>query len=660
MPAPLDFSDADLEVLARSLESDLVERKESPSARDKIAQAICAFANDLPGHGRPGVIFVGLRDDGSPSGLAVNDRLLTELGALRSDGNLLPPPAMAVSKRRVGGTEVAVVVVAPSGDPPVSYQGRIWIRVGPRRAIATRDEERILVERRRALDLPFDHRSVRGATLGELYLDRVREEYIPQAVAPEILAENHRGVEHQLAALHLADVDGSPTIAALLLFGRRPRHWVPGAYVQFVRFAGTDVTDPISDQKEIEGPLPEVLRRLDDITDANIQVATEVGSLHVERRSPDYPRAALQQVLRNAVMHRTYESSHAPVQWYWFVDRVEIRNPGGLFGRVSPENFGDPGATDYRNPALAAGMKVLGFVQRFGMGIPLTGKACKDNGNPPPEYEFTRSGVKVVIRTALRARLLMLDTRASAAEPDEPRFERSLRVPAGASLDLDRRLRARPLDRAAWETALAATDGAVGELADRYSGTLHAAVMAPYPLAAWLGRCLDQHARSLKVVIRQSVPGAGRWLTLDGGVGGDHRAEPAFEQVRRSSGAGSGRGVVLSLEGASRPEDAALSRLAVRVGAAEILRLVVRPGTGREDSAHASSMLADLRALLLELARGASGGPYHVVSTAPVALLVELGRVLAPTSAGPVIVYMFDPATREHYPVLDISTGRLE
>jgi ATP-dependent DNA helicase RecG len=127
-------------------------------------------------------------------------------------------------------------------------------------------------------------------------------------------------------------------------------------------------------------------------------VAATVADRVHEERTPDYPFTALQQVLRNAVLHRTYES-HVPVYWYWFRNRVEIHSPGGLFGRVNEQNFGDAYATDYRNPVLAEALKVLGFVQRFGHGIALARRACAENGNPPPEFEFSQSAVLCTIRS---------------------------------------------------------------------------------------------------------------------------------------------------------------------------------------------------------------------------------------------------------------------
>lgn len=135
-----------LELIHRG-ESDRVEFTESTTDMDKVRQAICAFANDLPDHRQPGVFFIGLKDDGSSAGLTIDDRLLQTLGGLRNDGKILPFPAMEVDKRTLHGIDVAVIQVEPSDNPPVKVDGRCWIRVGPRRAQATAGEERRLTEK---------------------------------------------------------------------------------------------------------------------------------------------------------------------------------------------------------------------------------------------------------------------------------------------------------------------------------------------------------------------------------------------------------------------------------------------------------------------------------------------------------------------------------
>ncbi len=392
------ITDQELQALLTDVESDRVERKASLSDRNKIRQAICAFANDLPDSRLPGFIFIGVNDDGSCSNLAITDELLRTIADMRSDGNILPFPVMTVQKKVLAGCEIAVVEVHPADNPPVRYNGRVWIRVGPRLAQATLEEERRLMEKRRAGTLWFDQQPVTGATCEDLDLAYFRVHYLPAAVSPEVLAENRRSIEEQLASLRFLDRNLVPNVAAMIVFGKDPLRWLPGAYLQFLRLDGTELTDAIRHQVELRGPLEDLMRRLDEVLAANISTSSEVRSGSTETRQPDYPIVALQQLTRNALLHRTYESTSAPVRVHWFTDRIEIHSPGGLYGNVNERNFGLPGVTDYRNPLLAEAMKVLGFVQRFGLGIPLARKELQKNGNREPEFHFDSTRVLVTIR----------------------------------------------------------------------------------------------------------------------------------------------------------------------------------------------------------------------------------------------------------------------
>jgi len=394
------MTDEELEGLLRDLESGRTERKESVSDSGRIRQAICAFANDMPNHRLPGVIFIGARDDGTCASLQITDALLRALADMRSDGNILPIPVMTVQKRILRGCELAVILVEPSDFPPVRYNGRVWIRVGPCRATATEEEERRLNEKRRAKDLPFDLHPIRSASLHDLDQDLFRRTYLPAAVAPEVLDGNQRSAEQQMTSMRFltADEPATPTVVGLLTIGKSPADYIPGAYVQLLRIQGTDLTDPIADQKTCHGPLPELLRQLDEILKANIHVATDIQSAPTEVQRPDYPLSALQQLVRNAVMHRDYQTTNAPARVTWFQDRIEIQNPGGPFGQVTRQNFGQPGITDYRNPNVAEAMRTLGYVQRFGVGIQIAKKALADNGSPPPDFDVQDNHILVTVR----------------------------------------------------------------------------------------------------------------------------------------------------------------------------------------------------------------------------------------------------------------------
>lgn len=396
------MDDQELAALLGDLESDRVERKSSISDGKKIRQAICAFANDLPNHKKPGVLFVGVNDNGTCANLPITDELLLSLSNIRSEGKILPFPVLQVNKRTINGCELAVVIVEPSDAPPVRFDGRTYIRIGPRRATATPEEERQLNEKRRARDLPFDLRPFISASIDDLNLNIFQHEYLTSALAPDVLEENQRSLTQKLVSLRFTtpEPDSHPTSLGILVAGKEPRQFIPGFYIQFVRFDGIELTDPIRDQKDISGPLIDLLRYIDEVLQANISTASDITAQPIEIKQPDYPIVALQQFVRNAVMHRSYEETNAPVRVYWFDNRIEIQSPGGLFGQVNRQNFGQ-GVTDYRNPHLAEAMKNLGYVQRFGIGIPIAQKELKKNGNPPAEFIVEDSYISVILRKKL-------------------------------------------------------------------------------------------------------------------------------------------------------------------------------------------------------------------------------------------------------------------
>ena len=395
------MTDAELERLLADVESDRSERKQSLADGDKIREAICAFANDLPNHAAPGVLYIGAKDDGSCAGLAVTDALLLTLAGMRSDGNIVPFPSMTVQKKVLNRCEMAVVTVEPSDAPPVRYQGRVCVRVGPRRAYATPEEERRLTEKRRARDLPFDIWPMPVATTADLDMDRFRRTYLPASVAPEIIEENRRSVEQQLASLRLVTAEAAqsvPTVLGVLVIGKDTQALIPGAYVQFIRFDGTELTDPVRDAEAIGGPLPELIRMVEEKLEAHIETARDFVSGPIETAQPSYPVVAIQQLTRNAILHRTYEGTNAPVRINWFSDRIEILSPGGPYGQVTRANFGKPDVTDYRNPHLAEAMRNLGYVQKFGVGIALARKELEKNGNPPLEFKIEETYVLAILR----------------------------------------------------------------------------------------------------------------------------------------------------------------------------------------------------------------------------------------------------------------------
>jgi ATP-dependent DNA helicase RecG len=395
------ITESELLALLGDLESFRVERTVSTSDTTKFSHAVCAFANDLAAAHLPGYLLVGADDKtGRPAGLKVTDELLRNLAGLTSDGNILPAPAIAVYRVSLssGAGDIAVVEVQPSDLPPVRFKGQTWIRRGPRKGIANETEESILIERRTAAARTFDAQPCIGASLSDLALDLFTNTYRPLAVDAETIAENHRPVEQQLASLRFFDLTRNyPTYAGLVLFAKDLANWLPNAFVEYVRFDGPRMADEVSAEKRFQGDLLSVVRDLASYVKLIADSRPVRSSALQETMIADYPETALREFLMNAVLHRSYEAPQ-PVRFYQYSDRIEIQNPGPLYGLARPDNF--PTQTSYRNPVLAEAMKTLGAVNRFGRGVERAEAALKKNGSPPAEFIFgdLHFGVTVRIR----------------------------------------------------------------------------------------------------------------------------------------------------------------------------------------------------------------------------------------------------------------------
>ncbi len=377
-----------LQQLLSNTESAHVERTTSTDNMDKFCQAICAFSNDVSGSGKNGYLMIGVRDNGKLSGLKVDDKLLLQISNIRTDGNILPQPVMTVEKFIFDDGDVLVAEVQPSEFPPVRYRGRVWVRVGPRKSIATEAEEKILMERRLSNVHTFDAMPCLGTTINDLDVKLIKKEFLPKAVAEEILAEDKRSIEEQLASLGFYDLRyNCPTNGAIVLFGTNPERYLHGSYIQYVRFKGKDRASDIINEHKFAGNLCQELPKIDTFIETSISQKRPIPvSVLREETVSKYPYWATRELLMNAIMHRDYETN-APVQFYEYDDRIEVLNPGGLYGKVSPANF--PNVSDYRNPFIAEAMKVLGYVNRFSRGVYRVQKELVENGNGKAVFDFS-------------------------------------------------------------------------------------------------------------------------------------------------------------------------------------------------------------------------------------------------------------------------------
>jgi ATP-dependent DNA helicase RecG len=372
-----------------ALEAARIEKTISITDADKFGEAICSFSNDMPGNLLPGYLLIGVNDNGTLNGTKVDEHLLQTLLSYRTDGRIVPPPAMTIAKFTYPEGDVAVVEVQPSSVPPVRYKGKVCIRIGPRKGTANEAEERVLSAKRSTFARTFDTQPCFGTTLDDLSTDIFKNTYLPTAIDEATLLENGRNIIEQLASLKFYDLkEDCPTNAGILLFGKNPRFYMSGAFVQYVRFSGEDEISDFEYEHRFEGDLTTQLSVMNEFIKS--QIVKKVQHKLGEDYESTYPQSALQELLYNAVIHRDYQSN-APIKFYEFSNRIEIINPGGLFGDARPENF--PNKNDYRNPTLAS----------FNVGVKRAQAALFKNGNPDPIFiidQLTSFGVIIFKKIA--------------------------------------------------------------------------------------------------------------------------------------------------------------------------------------------------------------------------------------------------------------------
>ena len=240
------------------------------------------------------------------------------------------------------------------------------------------------------------------ATLRDLDADRLDGFMATVARSKPNLAR--MGRERALQMLGITDGE-QPTVAGMMLFGEYPQAWLPQYCVTAVVVPGTelgqlgDSGERFLDNARIEGTLPQMLEQAMAFVTRNIQVATVIDP-NTGRRTdrPMYPVVALREILLNALIHRDYSgyTEFAPIALRIFSDRLELENPGGLYGRVTLDLLGRAVA-DTRNPFIASNMELLSLTENRYSGIPTIRRAMRENGLRPPKFEVVRGNFRVTL-----------------------------------------------------------------------------------------------------------------------------------------------------------------------------------------------------------------------------------------------------------------------
>jgi ATP-dependent DNA helicase RecG len=123
----------------------------------------------------------------------------------------------------------------------------------------------------------------------------------------------------------------------------------------------------------------------------NIKARTIIYESGKRTDKTEYPLKAVREIILNALIHRDYSvhTQSSPIRMMFFVDRFEVENPGGLYGRLTLDELGKVGA-DTRNPAIAAALEILIDTENRFSGIPTIRHEMRAAGLPAPVFDSSR------------------------------------------------------------------------------------------------------------------------------------------------------------------------------------------------------------------------------------------------------------------------------
>ena len=205
--------------------------------------------------------------------------------------------------------------------------------------------------------------------------------------------------------------NGVVTLAAVLLFSPYPQAYFPQLSIIATHVPGTEMgllDEPgprLIDSKRLEATQPELLEQPVAFVRNNMQVSTRIDPRTGRRIDrPEYPLDAVRETVLNALVHRDYSihTEGMPIQLTMYSDRLEVANPGGLYGRLTVDQLGKV-QPDTRNPVLVTAMESLGQTENRYSGIPRIQHAMAELGLPTPVFTNTRSNFSVTLQN--RAKL---------------------------------------------------------------------------------------------------------------------------------------------------------------------------------------------------------------------------------------------------------------
>ena len=376
-------------------------KKAAGGTPSKIYDTLSSFSNQVGG----GVIIFGIDEDAGYEVVGVYDVQDLQKKVMEQSMQMEPVVRPLFTVAPVGDKLVVSAEISECDiyDKPCFYKGAgrlrgSYIRVG--------DSDQPMTEyeiysyeafKRRIHD---ELRTVDRATIKSLKKDNVIEYLIKLRSQKQNLVnlDDERILETQGISQ-----DGLPTLAGLMLLGEYPQEFFPQLSVTAMVVQGKEIGElgedgeRFIDNKLIEGTISQMLEGTLTFVRRNMKVKTIVTEDGKRADKPEYPIKAVREIILNALIHRDYSvhTNHSPIRLVMYENRLELENPGGLYGRITIDDLGKVSA-DTRNPYLAGALEIMTETENRFSGIPTVIAELKKADMPAPVFIDRRGVFKVI------------------------------------------------------------------------------------------------------------------------------------------------------------------------------------------------------------------------------------------------------------------------
>lgn len=408
---PININDL---ISGRSVEWERLEFKEGWNPLD-VLQTMCAFANDFHNMGG-GYIVLGVEEKNGrpvlppkgidPDAIDSIQKELYNLGFAAMQPNYHP----VIVPHPIGDRWIVVIWVPGGQSRPYKAKtglGRdhrdhaYFIRQNSRtvKAMGAFENELLAL----AAKIPFDDRVNQQATVADL--DRRLMRAFLAEVGSDLVRTAAEADTFQLAR-HMKLIGGQPEApfplnVGLLFFHPDPQaDFFPTSCIEVVWFPDGAAGDTFT-EKIFTGPLDRMLREALDYIRRNY--INEIVVKHPHRaeatRAWNYPHAALEEALVNAVYHRSYEERE-PIEVRITPEEIAILSYPGPDRSINMADLrvGKAVTRRYRNRRIGEFLKELELTEGRATGIPKIIRAMKDNGSPEPAFESDEDRISFLVR----------------------------------------------------------------------------------------------------------------------------------------------------------------------------------------------------------------------------------------------------------------------